>query len=97
MGLLSAVAVPLSEQWSTTSTGVIVGAGIFSFCVLAIVLNVLNQLLFKDPNQPPVVFHWLPVFGSTIVYGIDPYKFFFSCRERVECTQHASHTQESAG
>jgi len=83
MGLLSAVVVPLSEQLSIRSLGVVIAAGLFSFCVLAVVLNVLNQLLFKNPNEPPVVFHWFPVFGSTIVYGIDPYKFFFDCREKV--------------
>lgn len=83
MGLLSAIASPLSEQLSNRSTGVIVAAGLSSFLVLAIILNVLSQLLLKNPNEPPVVFHWLPVFGSTIVYGIDPYKFFFSCREKV--------------
>ncbi len=86
MGLLSAVVVPLSEQLSTRSLGVVIAAGLFSFCVLAVVLNVLKQLLFKNSNEPPVVFHWFPVFGSTIVYGIDPYKFFFNCRQKVYCT-----------
>ena len=49
----------------------------------AVLLNVLAQLLFKNPNEPPVVFHWVPFLGSTIAYGIDPYKFFFACREKV--------------
>ena len=49
----------------------------------AVVLNVLKQLLFKNPHEPPIVFHWVPFLGSTITYGIDPYKFFFSCREKV--------------
>jgi len=85
MGLLSAVVVPLSEQLSTRSLGVVVAAGLFSFCVLAVVFNVLNQLLFRNSNEPPVVFHWFPVFGSTIIYGIDPYKFFFNCQKKVYC------------
>ncbi|POS82734.1 lanosterol 14-alpha-demethylase, partial [Erysiphe pulchra] len=50
--------------------------------VLAVVLNVLYQLLFRKPHEPPVVFHWFPVIGSTITYGIDPYKFFFDCRAK---------------
>lgn len=87
MGLLSAIAVPFNEQLATSSTGVIVAAGLLSFCVLAVILHVLNQLWFRNPNEPPVVFHWLPIFGSTIVYGIDPYKFFFSCREKVCYTE----------
>jgi hypothetical protein len=54
-----------------------------SFIVLIVLLNVLQQLLFKNSNEPPMVFHWFPVIGSTITYGIDPYKFFFDCRAKV--------------
>ncbi|KAJ1024407.1 hypothetical protein NDA18_004574 [Ustilago nuda] len=51
--------------------------------LLAIVFNVACQLLLPKPkNLPPVVFHLVPVLGSAIYYGIDPYKFFFECRER---------------
>ncbi|SLM33450.1 14-alpha sterol demethylase cyp51b [Lasallia pustulata] len=82
MGFPAMLFGPLSEQLSNQSTGVVVGSALISLCVLAIVLNVLSQLLFKDPKEPPVVFHWVPFVGSTITYGIDPYKFFFSCREK---------------
>ncbi|PYH98808.1 Cyp51A [Aspergillus ellipticus CBS 707.79] len=54
----------------------------FAAAVVAIVLNVLRQLLFRNKNEPPVVFHWIPFLGSTISYGIDPYAFFASCREK---------------
>jgi sterol 14alpha-demethylase len=50
---------------------------------LAILLNIANQLLFRNPDEPPLVFHLLPFIGSTITYGIDPFVFFFSCREKV--------------
>ncbi|CBQ68278.1 Sterol 14 alpha-demethylase [Sporisorium reilianum SRZ2] len=51
--------------------------------VLAIVLNVAAQLLLPAPrNNPPVVFHFVPVIGSAVYYGIDPYKFFFECRAK---------------
>lgn len=83
MGLVAVIAEPLRVQLSNRSTGVIVAAGLVSFIVLAIVLNVLHQLLFRNPNEPPVVSHWVPFIGSTITYGIDPYKFFFSCRQKV--------------
>jgi hypothetical protein len=83
MGLLVTVTGPLRDLLSNTSIGVVTAAGALSFVVLAIVLNVLSQLLIRNPNEPPVVFHWVPFFGSTISYGIDPYKFFFSCREKV--------------
>jgi sterol 14-demethylase len=62
---------------------VLLGAGAAAFVVLAVVLNVLNQLLFRNPNEPPVVFHWFPVIGSTITYGMDPYGFFNKCRAKV--------------
>ncbi|PLN81727.1 14-alpha sterol demethylase [Aspergillus taichungensis] len=50
--------------------------------LVLIVLNVARQLLFRNPKEPPVVFHWVPFLGSTIAYGIDPYAFFFSCRKK---------------
>ena len=59
---------------------VAVVASIISLIVLA---NVLQQTLLKKPNEPPVVFHWLPVVGSTVTYGLDPFKFFFQCQAKV--------------
>lgn len=82
MGVLAFVAGPLERLFSNSSTTVIVLASIASFLVLAVTLNVLSQLLFRNPHEPPVVFHWFPIIGSTIYYGIDPYKFFFECREK---------------
>ena len=57
--------------------------------VFAIVTNVLQQTLLARPNEPPVVFHWLPLIGSTVTYGIDPFKFFFECKAKVRiCNVH---------
>jgi hypothetical protein len=75
MGLASAVLDPLSALpiWALA----------LSFCVLSILVNVLFQLpLFRNPHEPPLVFHWVPFIGSTISYGMDPFKFFFACREK---------------
>ena len=83
MGILEGFLSPVSNRLSGLSIGVAVLSVVFSFIAFAIVLNVLQQLLFKNPEEPPVVFHWVPFIGSTITYGIDPYKFFFSCREKV--------------
>lgn len=83
MGILESISEPLAQQISQRGTGVVVAAGFASFVVFAVVLNVLNQLLFKNPNEPPVVFHWLPIIGSTISYGMAPYKFFAENREKV--------------
>jgi hypothetical protein len=54
-----------------------------SSLVLTVMLNVLQQVLLKNPKEPPVVFHWFPIISSTITYGIDPYRFFFEYRAKV--------------
>lgn len=83
MGLLAPLTDSIRSVLTDRSAPFVLGAGVAAFLVLAVVVNVLQQLLLKKPNEPPIVFHWLPFFGSTITYGIDPYKFFFECREKV--------------
>jgi hypothetical protein len=83
MGVLADVAGPLGAFTSESSLPALIAAGFASFLFVAVVLNVLAQLLLKNPNEPPVVFHWLPVIGSTVTYGIDPYKFFFANQKKV--------------
>ena len=78
MGVFATIAGPVGDFASNSSTPVVVAAGFASFILLSVVLNVLKQLLFKNPNEPPVVFHWLPIIGSTVTYGMDPYAFFFA-------------------
>ncbi|KAK9478284.1 cytochrome P450 [Lipomyces japonicus] len=60
----------------------LIPAGIIVFVVISIVLNVLSQVLFKDPSLPPLVFNWVPFIGSAVTYGIDPYKFFEDNRKK---------------
>jgi hypothetical protein len=48
-----------------------------------VVVNLIHQFFFYQRNEPPVVFHWFPFIGSTVSYGMDPYKFFFASREKV--------------
>lgn len=81
--LTGAVLIPLNAQISERGLAVVAAVGFASFIALAVVLNVLSQLLFKNPNEPPLVFHWFPIIGNTISYGMDPYPFFFKCREKV--------------
>lgn len=83
MGLFASFLDKICEHCSTQSIYVLAVVGALSFISLSVVVNVLRQLLFKNPHEPPVVFHWFPFVGSTISYGIDPYKFFFGCREKV--------------
>jgi len=85
MGILENIAGPLAEQVSQRGLAVVLAAGFTAFLVISVVLNVLKQLLLKNPNEPPIVFHWFPVIGSTVTYGMDPYKFFFDNRAKVRC------------
>ena len=66
-------ALPLSMSIPLT-----IGVTIF----LSVVTNVVRQIWFPNPHRPPVVFHIFPLIGSTVQYGIDPYKFFFDCRAK---------------
>lgn len=58
-------------------------AAIAILVMLATLTTVMQQILLKNSNEPPMVFHWLPVIGSTVTYGIDPFKFFFDCQKKV--------------
>ena len=53
-----------------------------AFTAVAVLLNVLSQLLSRKSSEPPLVFHWFPFIGSTVTYGIDPFTFFAACREK---------------
>lgn len=83
MGLLEEVAGPLSQRFGELGTASQVGVVAVTVIVLSVVLNVLNQLMFKNPNEPPVVFHWLPLIGSTVTYGMDPPRFFKENSKKV--------------
>ncbi|CAF9905050.1 MAG: Sterol 14-alpha demethylase [Heterodermia speciosa] len=50
--------------------------------VIVILLNALIQVYLPTRNLPPLVFHWFPIIGSTITYGIDPFKFLFDCQAK---------------
>ena len=75
----------------TAYLGAFCSHGLFSQFILLFALgiffliafNVLKQLLVQRPHEPPVVFHWFPFIGSTVTYGIDPYKFFSDCQRKV--------------
>ncbi|KAJ5475071.1 Eburicol 14-alpha-demethylase [Penicillium diatomitis] len=82
MGLLNALIDRVCEHCSSQSIFALLSVASVSIIALAVVLNVLRQLLFKNPHEPPVVFHWFPFVGSTISYGIDPFKFFNNARAK---------------
>ncbi|RPA90783.1 cytochrome P450 [Choiromyces venosus 120613-1] len=85
MGVLSTLLVPMGPVYGELmklGEPALCGIGFVAFVVLSVIINVLQQLLFKDPTKPPIVFHYFPFFGSTVIYGMDPYKFFFDCQEK---------------
>jgi sterol 14-demethylase len=83
MGLLSLFSTQVENAIASKGLGLVLGAALGGLLVLAVVANVLVQLLWKNPNEPPVVFHWFPIIGSTVVYGMAPYEFFERCRKKV--------------
>jgi hypothetical protein len=80
MGVLATVAEPFSAiEWTPLAY-----LGAFGTVLTAIVLlNVLKQLLWKNPTEPPLVFHLFPIIGSTITYGMQPVEFFEKNRKKV--------------
>ncbi|KAI1390154.1 cytochrome P450 [Hypoxylon trugodes] len=76
MGLLEEIRGPVSQYMSQLSTPSQVGVVAAAVLFFVVFINVLQQILFRNPKEPPVVFHWFPVIGSTITYGMDPPRFF---------------------
>ena len=82
MGVLEEFTGPLSQQFFQLSTASQVGIAVVGVVLISVIVNVLQQILFKNPNEPPVVFHWFPIIGSTITYGMDPPRFFHEMRAK---------------
>lgn len=52
--------------------------------LLAILLNVLRQLLLpRKKSEPPLVFHLIPFIGNAVSYGMDPLAFYQQCQKKV--------------
>ena len=84
MGVFQELAGPLAQQLSQLGTFSQVGVVLAVALSALVFINVLQQLLFKNPNEPPLVFHWFPLIGSTITYGINPPRFFKENRAKVQ-------------
>lgn len=84
MGLVSAVGShPLAQQFQALGFAWQIAIALGGFLALSVMLNVANQVLNKNPLEPPLVFHWFPFVGSTITYGMDPPRFFQENRAKV--------------
>ncbi|KAH8675654.1 cytochrome P450 [Xylariales sp. PMI_506] len=82
MGVFEELAGPLVQQFSQLSTAAQIGTVAGSLLFLSVFWHVAKQILFKNPNEPPMVFSWFPVVGSTITYGMDPPKFFWENKKK---------------
>lgn len=74
---------PLAQQFQGLGLASQVAVLFGAFIALSVALNVASQILFKNPNEPPLVFHWFPFIGSTVTYGMDPPTFFRKNRAKV--------------
>jgi hypothetical protein len=82
----------MSSDTAMLANPAVAAVAYVSFFVLIVIFsNVFQQIVFKSSNRPPVVFHWLPILGSTVAYGKDPFKFFFDCQARVGGCPATSH------
>lgn len=53
------------------------------FIVVPFVYNLLWQWVYSlRKDRVPMVFHWIPFFGSAATYGMQPYEFFENCRKK---------------
>ncbi|KAK4193430.1 cytochrome P450 [Podospora australis] len=82
MGFLQDVAGPSLERFSQLGLASQIVVGTAAFLAITVFLNVMQQVLFKKPNEPPMVFHLFPLIGSTITYGMDPPTFFDKNRKK---------------
>jgi hypothetical protein len=85
MGLLTTLSEPFSVVEWTPLTYV---AAFGTFLTAVVLLNVLQQLVWKNPTDPPLVFHLFPIIGSTITYGMQPVKFFEENKKKVNARIH---------
>ncbi|KAE9399093.1 lanosterol 14-alpha-demethylase [Gymnopus androsaceus JB14] len=73
----------LAQAQEISLTPTVILLALVNVPLLAIVLNVLRQLIVPhSKTAPPVVFHWIPIIGSAIEYGNDPMKFFVNCQAK---------------
>jgi hypothetical protein len=85
MGLLTTLTEPFSAiEWTPLAYLAAFGTALTAI----VLLNILQQLVWKNPTDPPLVFHLFPIIGSTITYGMQPVKFFEKNKKKVTTLLH---------
>lgn len=54
------------------------------------------QIAPRDPTKPPLVFHYVPVLGCAVSYGMDPMGFLDDCRAKVRAATFPSAVHHDA-
>lgn len=83
MGFVEEVLGPAAGKFAGLGLGAQIGLGLGGFLFFSVLFNVLSQVLFKNPNEPPMVFHLFPLIGSTVTYGMDPPRWMAEQRKKV--------------
>lgn len=76
LSAFSEAVAPLTAFLVTLPLLILIPLFFFTILTLTVVVNVLRQVLFRNPHRAPVVFHFFPWIGSSVIYGMQPYKFF---------------------
>ncbi|KAJ1331303.1 sterol 14alpha-demethylase [Microdochium nivale] len=82
MGFVEEVLGPAAGKFAGLGLGAQIGLGLGGFLFFSVLFNVLSQVLFKNPNEPPMVFHLFPLIGSTVTYGMDPPRWMAEQRKK---------------
>ncbi|KPI45748.1 Eburicol 14-alpha-demethylase [Cyphellophora attinorum] len=82
MGLFTTLSEPFERLLAALPLWQVLLLGGTAFLTLAVAINIVQQLFFYDRNAPPMVFHTVPIVGSAVSYGMDPFKFFFANHEK---------------
>ncbi|WWC93972.1 hypothetical protein V866_000810 [Kwoniella sp. B9012] len=83
VSLLNELGVHIPPWYTALPLAAKIAIGFVGSFALIIGLNVFRQVaLPRNKSLPPLVFHYIPWFGSAAYYGEDPYKFFFECRDK---------------
>ncbi|CAG8446302.1 5655_t:CDS:10 [Ambispora gerdemannii] len=74
------VFAPLVKDANTDSILLVAAIGLV---VGGMFLYMLRNLAYPrlKPNEPPMVPYWIPVFGSALWLGIDPFGFYAKCQK----------------
>ncbi|KAK6462992.1 lanosterol 14 alpha demethylase [Scheffersomyces coipomensis] len=82
MGVVDSI-IDYGEVAFNLFTSLTLGQQISIILLTPFLYNLLWQLQFSlRKDRVPLVFHWIPWFGSAIGFGMKPYDFFEECRQK---------------